>query len=112
MHVVMRWVIPLRLIVAALATMPPIAGTAQRDTAGPPRQDLVGRHVEARVVRIADGDTLEAIPVGESRPIRIRLQGVDAPELGEVFSREAMALVRSLLFESTGTCGGSWHRPL
>ena len=99
MHLVMRWVIPVTLIVAALATTPPIAATAQRDAAGPPRQDLVGRHVEARVVRIADGDTLEAIPVGESRPIRIRLQGVDAPELGEVFSREAMALVRSLLFD-------------
>ena len=99
MHLVMRWVIPVTLIVAALATTPPIATTAQRDAAGPPRQDLVGRHIEARVVRIADGDTLEAIPVGESRPIRIRLQGVDAPELGEVFSREAMALVRSLLFD-------------
>ena len=99
MHLVMRWVIPVTLIVAALATTPPIAATAQRDAARPPRQDLVGPHVEARVVRIADGDTLEAIPVGESRPIRIRLQGVDAPELGEVFSREAMALVRSLLFD-------------
>lgn len=99
MLVVMRLVIPLTLIVACLVTTPSSAATAQRGAAGPPRQDLVGRHFEARVVRIADGDTLEAIPVGESRPIRIRLQGVDAPEIGEVFSREAMALVRSLLFD-------------
>jgi endonuclease YncB( thermonuclease family) len=99
MLVVILLVIPLTLIVAALATAPATAATAQRDAAGPPRQDLVGRHFEARVVRIADGDTLEAIPVGESRPVRIRLQGIDAPEIGEVFSREAMALVRSLLFD-------------
>jgi endonuclease YncB( thermonuclease family) len=94
----MRWVI-LTLIVAALLTESSLATRLQRDAAGPPRQDLVGRQFDARVVRIADGDTLEAIPVGESRPIRIRLQGVDAPELGEVFSREAMALVRTLLFD-------------
>jgi micrococcal nuclease len=99
MLVVMRLVIPLTLIVACLVTTSSTAATAQRGAAGPPRQDLVGRHFEARVVRIADGDTLEAIPVGESRPVRIRLQGVDAPEIGEVFSRESMALMRSLLFD-------------
>jgi endonuclease YncB( thermonuclease family) len=75
------------------------AAAAQRSTATTERQDLVGLQFDARVIRIADGDTLEAIPVGEARPIRIRLQGVDAPELGEVFSREAMALVRTLLFD-------------
>ena len=58
---------------------------------------LVGAHFEARVTRIADGDTIELIPAGQTRPIRIRFEGVDAPELGEVFSRESQALVRSLL---------------
>jgi len=58
---------------------------------------LVGTHFEARVTRIADGDTIELIPVGQTRPIRIRFLGVDAPEVGEVFSREATALVRTLL---------------
>jgi endonuclease YncB( thermonuclease family) len=58
---------------------------------------LVGTHFEARVVRIADGDTIELIPVGQTRAIRIRFEGVDAPETGEVFSREAQALIRSLL---------------
>jgi endonuclease YncB( thermonuclease family) len=60
---------------------------------------LVGTHFEARVTRIADGDTIELIPVGETRPIRIRFEGVDAPELGEVFSRESTALVRALLLD-------------
>ena len=85
-------------IVALAVSMLSVA-TAQRSTATTGRQDLVGRQFEARVIRIADGDTLEAIPVGESRPIRIRLQGVDAPELGEAFSRDAMALLRTLLLE-------------
>lgn len=60
---------------------------------------LVGTHFDARVTRIADGDTIELIPVGQTRPIRIRFEGVDAPELGEVFSRESMALVRTLLLD-------------
>jgi endonuclease YncB( thermonuclease family) len=65
----------------------------------PPRHDLVGKVFDARIVRVADGDTVEAIASGESRPIRIRLLGVDAPETGEVFSRDAQALLRSLLFD-------------
>jgi micrococcal nuclease len=58
---------------------------------------LVGTHFDARVTRIADGDTIELIPAGQTRPIRIRFEGVDAPEVGEVFSRESEALTRSLL---------------
>jgi hypothetical protein len=50
-------------------------------------------------VRVADGDTLEAVPAGETRPIRIRLHGVDAPELGEAFSREAQAFLRVMVFD-------------
>ena len=49
------------------------------------------------MVRIADGDTIELIPVGQTRPIRIRFEGVDAPEVGEVFSRESQALMSTLL---------------
>jgi len=75
------------------------AGTTlfQRGADSSPRQDLVGRQVDAQVVRVADGDTLEAIVRGESRPIRIRLEGVDAPELGEVFSREAQRFLQALV---------------
>jgi micrococcal nuclease len=63
------------------------------------RSDLVGRTFDARVVRVADGDSLEAVPAGETRPIRLRLHGVDAPEVGEVFSREAQTLLRSIVFD-------------
>lgn len=59
----------------------------------------VGRPFNAYVVTIADGDTLELIPDGEQRPIRIRLEGIDTPELDEPFGRDAMAYTRVLLFK-------------
>ena len=76
-----------------------VVAASQRDATAPRRQDLVGRQFDARVVRVADGDTMEAIPSGESRPVRIRLQGIDAPELGEAFSREATTLLRTLTLD-------------
>jgi endonuclease YncB( thermonuclease family) len=92
----------IHLIVTAISLVALVGGATdatpvQRETAGLPRADLVGKQFDARVTRIADGDTVEAIPVGESRPIRIRLEGVDAPEQGEAFDREALALLRTLL---------------
>jgi micrococcal nuclease len=90
-----RALIVLALVVCTFAS----SADAQRGAADPERRDLVGKQFDARVVRVADGDTLEAVPVGESRPIRMRLQGVDAPELGEAFSREAMAHLRTLVFD-------------
>jgi endonuclease YncB( thermonuclease family) len=77
--------------------MVPLAG--QRGASQTNRHDLVRRQFDAKVVRVADGDTMDAIVSGESRPIRIRLEGVDAPEQGEVFSREAVALLRTLTFD-------------
>jgi endonuclease YncB( thermonuclease family) len=60
---------------------------------------LVGRTFDALVVRIADGDTLEVVPAGQRERLRVRLEGVDAPELGEVFSRDAQTFLRRLLFD-------------
>jgi micrococcal nuclease len=68
--------------------------------AAPPSQrvdERVGRSFEAVVVRIADGDTLELVPIGDQGAIRIRLEGIDAPETGEAFSREAQAFLRALV---------------
>ena len=64
-----------------------------------PVQTLVGRTIDARVVRIADGDTLELVPTGQRERVRVRLEGVDAPELGEDFSRDAQNFLRRLLFD-------------
>lgn len=60
-------------------------------------QARVGAPFDARVVLVADGDTIEAVPSGETRPLRIRLEGIDAPELGEPFSGEATRFVRAML---------------
>ena len=76
-----------------------VAGVSAQRSVSTPRPDLVGRAFDARVVRIADGDTVDAVPAGELRPIRLRLQGVDAPELGEVFSTEAQTFLRTLIFD-------------
>lgn len=84
---------------AALILLAVTPLVSQRAALPAERHDLVGRQFDARVVRIADGDTLEAIPAGETQPIRIRLHGVDAPELGEAFSREAQTLLRTLVFD-------------
>lgn len=72
--------------------------SAQRDIPrSQHRRDLIGRQFEARVVRVGDGDTFEVQLNGEIRRLRIRLQGVDAPELNEVFGRESTGFLRKLL---------------
>jgi micrococcal nuclease len=95
----MRWPIVPTLVVAALAVAMLGTATAQRSSATTGRQDLVGKQFDAIVSRVGDGDTLDAVPVGESRSIRMRLEGVDAPEQGEAFGREAMGVLRTLLVD-------------
>ncbi len=48
-----------------------------------------------RVVRVLDGDTYEVLTGGQ--PVRVRLRGVDAPELSQPFGREAADSVTLLL---------------
>jgi len=60
---------------------------------------LVGKTFDATVVRVADGDSVEILRSGESARLRVRLEGVDAPELGEVFSREAQDFLRRLALD-------------
>lgn len=87
----------LSAVESAEPAQPTQPGVRGRSTSEPANPRLVGTHFEARVTRVADGDTIELIPVGETRPVRIRFEGVDAPELGEVFSQESVALMRTLL---------------
>lgn len=83
--------------VLALTTLLAPGVVAQRDASETNRHDLLHRQFDARVARVADGDTLDVLVAGESRPIRVRLEGVDAPEQGEAFDREAVALLRKLV---------------
>jgi endonuclease YncB( thermonuclease family) len=90
-----RFAVPVLALVALTSST--VAG--QRGTSDVNRQDLVRRQFDAKVVRVGDADTLDVIVAGESRSIRVRLEGIDAPEQDEVFSREATALMRTLVFD-------------
>lgn len=76
-------------------------------------------HVVALVTRVLDGDTIEAAGVG-----RVRLLGVDAPEIGGSFERpapfalearealQALVLHRWVRFECDGTRRDTYGRSL
>ncbi len=49
-----------------------------------------------KVVRIADGDTVTLL-VGDHQ-VRIRLFGIDAPELGQDYSRKSKEALADLVF--------------
>jgi micrococcal nuclease len=87
-------------VVAALAALWAMTAAAAQ------APSLVGKTFDATVVRIADGDSVEIIRTGDRQPFRVRLQGVDAPELGESFSREAQLLLRQLLLDKRVNVSG------
>ncbi len=82
----------------AVATFVAVLALAATQAPASQVKARIGTPFDARVVLVADGDTLELIPAGESERIRIRLEGIDAPELGEPFSGQARTLTRTLLF--------------
>jgi micrococcal nuclease len=51
----------------------------------------------ARVVGIGDGDTITVLTAGHDR-IRVRLSGIDAPELGQPFGRKAKEFTSGLVY--------------
>lgn len=55
----------------------------------------------ARVERVDDGDTLRVVMNG--RQVRVRIFGVDAPELDQPYGREALDVARRLLADRTVT---------
>jgi endonuclease YncB( thermonuclease family) len=50
---------------------------------------------EARCIGVTDGDTITVLRDGEQ--IRVRIEGIDAPELGEPFSQNAKRLTAALV---------------
>ena len=63
-------------------------------------RDLVGVRFSAKVVHVVDGDTVDVARGSPSRRTRVRLEGVDAPESGRPYSREAAVFLRVLLFDN------------
>jgi endonuclease YncB( thermonuclease family) len=63
--------------------------------------------VTGRVVGVIDCDTIDVL-TSKFETLRIRLSGVDAPELGQAFGRNAKAALSSLAFARTATV--EWHK--
>lgn len=83
------------IVFACLSGLPSFAGANDVQSV----RDLVRKPFEARIVAVIDGDTVEAVRDGERLTIRVRLEGIDAPERGEPYSQESRRLTRSLLFD-------------
>jgi endonuclease YncB( thermonuclease family) len=58
-----------------------------------------GDALSARVTRVIDGDTLEAVVQG--RGIRVRVEGIDCPEPGQPFSQVARNFTRTFAFDQS-----------
>ncbi|NUN95632.1 MAG: thermonuclease family protein [Candidatus Omnitrophica bacterium] len=56
--------------------------------------------ISARVSAVVDGDTLEIV-TGEEAPKKVRLYGIDAPELGQPYSEEARKFAREAIGDGT-----------
>ena len=80
----------IRLALAALLTV----GTASHAAAA---------IVEGMVTRVSDGDTLWVRPAEGGRPIKIRLDGVDAPEICQPGGREARQALEKLVLRQPVT---------
>src|SRR5690606_12896981 len=52
---------------------------------------------EAIVLRVQDGDTLLVRRIGQTRPHRVRLSGIDAPERGQAHADESRAALEALV---------------
>jgi len=59
---------------------------------------LVGQSVSGTVMAVTDGDSVRIRLDGVSQTIRVRLEGIDAPETGEPFSGQARNAARVLIF--------------
>ena len=58
----------------------------------------MGQTFPARVVSVVDGDTID-VTSARTGTFRVRLEGIDTPERGEPFSRQATNFTRVLLFD-------------
>lgn len=68
---------------------------ATADTSASPPRGVALREAAVQVVRVIDGDTLDVLVQG--RLTKVRLFGVDAPELNQPFGKEARQATVDLL---------------
>lgn len=86
----------MRILLASIcACLVAVAGSAQDQRP----DDLVGITFDAHVVGVVDGDTIDVVRANTKRKVRVRLDGIDSPETGEPFSRQAKNLTRVAVFD-------------
>lgn len=69
---------------AACLLLAPALGVARR------------RALAGTVVRVSDGDTFWVEPAGGGRPVKVRLQGIDAPEICQPWGEQAKRALEAL----------------
>lgn len=57
--------------------------------------------LEGKVTRVSDGDTLWVAASGTSKPIKIRLQGIDAPEICQPWGAHARDALKARLLRQS-----------
>ncbi|HSI57182.1 MAG TPA: thermonuclease family protein [Ideonella sp.] len=62
---------------------------------------LPGWALEGRVVRVSDGDSLWLRPAAGGRSLRVRLQGIDAPEICQAGGDQARRALEALVLNRT-----------
>jgi micrococcal nuclease len=82
-------------LVVAIATL--FASAASSAQSRPELLRLLGQTISGTIVSVADGDTVRA-RLDSGSTIRVRLEGIDAPERGEPFNTQARNATRVMLF--------------
>ena len=85
----MRMILAMGLVLASLS-INPVEATKEAHAA-----DIETLHV--RVVGVHDGDTLTAL-TADKRQLKVRLHGIDAPELGQPFGQASKRALSDLVF--------------
>jgi len=89
------WLIAVALIFAGSCSKP----TQRNSTVAPSTNaQAISQVFMGRVVRIADGDTITVLD-GINAQHRIRLQGIDAPELHQAFGTQSKKGLSDLIFD-------------
>jgi len=58
---------------------------------------------------VMDGDTVLLLPEGEREPVRLRIQGIDAPESCQVLGERSREALMALVLRKTVQV--EWHDP-
>ena len=79
------------------------ARSRKKKVAGPePKAVQVVERFSGRVVRVSDGDTCD-VEVEPGKTIRVRIYGIDAPELSQDFGKESRKYLDRRIFRETVT---------